>query len=405
MKTRVTVVGCGVGPEDLAGRRREAVASAEVLVGGQRLLDGFPDFRGRRVALGAHAVEQAVEAVTGTAAPGRVVVLASGDALFFGIGRALVARLGGEAVEFLPDVTAAQAAFSRLGLPWERARFFSVHGRDAVLPWREVLQAPVAVVYADPARPAAAVAAALVRQWPAAAERIGALCENLGGAGERVVRARLGELAAMDCGGLSLLVVEGAGEAEAGAVPPLPLGLDDEAYAHESGLITHPEIRAVALAKLRLRPGVMWDVGAGSGSVGLEAAGLCPGLDVVAIERQAGRGLTIVANARAAGVARLRVVTGEAPGVLEGLPSPVCVFVGGGGGDARVIVERAFERVLPGGTLVAAAVMLETRARLLDCLPGSRSELLEIEVKRARPLGPGHRFESRNPVSLFMFRK
>lgn len=405
MNTRVTVVSCGVGPEDLAGRHREAVASAGVLVGGQRLLDWFPDFRGRRVALGAHAVDQVLEAVKGAASPGRVVVLASGDALFFGIGRALVERLGREAVEFLPNVTAAQAALSRLGLPWDRARFFTVHGRDQVLPWREVLQAPVAVVYADPARTAAAVAAALIRQWPAAGERAGALCEDLGSAGERVVRGRLCELAALECGGLSLLVVEGAGAADAGTLPPLALGLDDDAYERESGLITHSEIRAVALAKLRVRPGVMWDVGAGSGSVGIEAAGLCPGLEVVAIEREGERCRMIDANARAAGVARLRVVTGAAPEVLAGLPEPVCVFVGGGGGDVCAIVERAFERLLPGGTLVVSAVMLETRARLLDCLPGRRSELLEIEVKRARPLGPGHRYESGNPVSLFVFRK
>jgi precorrin-6Y C5,15-methyltransferase (decarboxylating) len=401
MKGEVTLVSCGVSPADLTDRHRAAVAGAEVLAGGQRLLDWFPEFNGEKIVLAGHTAETVAE-LAARAREARIVVLASGDALFFGVGRLFAARLEPDRLTVLPNITAAQAAFARLCLSWENARFFSVHGRAEPLPWRRILQAPVAVIYADATRTPAALASELVQRWPPARNCRAAIVADLGGADERCIAGTLADMADGATGGLAMLIVYSAG---ADFSPALPLGLNDDGYAHEADLITHAEVRAVALAKLQLGPGVLWDVGAGSGSVGIEAAGLCEGLAVYAVEKSAARCGHIRENAARAGCGQVQVVTGVAPAIFAALPAPRSVFVGGGGADARAIVQAAFERLLPGGTLVAAAVMLETRAALLACLPERRNELVDIEVRRGRAFGPGHRLEPGNPVALFVFRK
>lgn len=395
----VTVVSCGMSPADLTARHREAVQSAGVLAGGRRLLDWFPEFKGERVVLGAHTSETADQLVARSERE-RIAVLASGDALFFGIGRLLAARLPPGRFRVIPNVTSAQSALARLCVPWEEARFFSVHGRDAALPWRRILQAPVAVVYTDAVRSPASLADELIRRWPPAAMRSAAFVSDIGTPAEQCVVRPLFELKEHLGGELTLLVLL----PDETLPPPVALGEEDAAYAHEAGLITHPEIRAVVLSKLRLRPGILWDIGAGSGSVGVEAAGLCERITVFAVEKNEERCAHIEANA-AAGAVSVRVIKGSAPEALKGLPDPHSVFVGGGGADVAAIVEAAFGRLRPGGSLVAAAVMLETRARLLDCLPQHCAEIVELDVRRAQPLGSGHGLEPGHPVALFVFRK
>lgn len=402
MNGRLTVVSCGVGPEDLTPRHREAVRKADVLAGGSRLLEWFPEFAGERRVIGPH-VNDTVDRLIRTAAVRHVVVLASGDALFFGIARLFFDRIPREKLVILPNITAAQAALARLHLPWRRAAFFSVHGRDAVLPWRRVLRAPVAVVYCDGQRTPASVSAGLVEAYPPSADRPAAIAADLGTPHEDVQTGTLSSLARAACAGMSMLIL--AEPRDAARIPPLPLGLADDAYNHEAGLITHPEVRAVVLSKLRLRPGVFWDLGAGSGSVSLEAAGLCAGVRVCAVERQASRCEQIRANAAAAGLAEYEVFPGEILSILPDLPRPDAVFVGGGGEEIADIVAAAFAALQPGGTLVAAAVLEESRARLLAALPGEGRESCRVSVSRAGRLGTGTVMRPGNPVTLFTFRK
>lgn len=396
----VTLVSCGMGPADLTARHREAVARAGVLAGGRRLLDWFPEFKGEKVVLGAHTAE-AVDSLVARSAREQVAVLASGDSLFFGVGRLFAARLPACRLTVLPNVSGAQCALARLCVPWEDARFFTVHGREEPLPWRRILQAPVAVVYADKVRTPAAIASELIRHWPPARLRSAAFAADIGAPSEQCIARPLFELTEHLGGDLTMLVLL----PDETLRPPIALGEEDSAYAHEAGLITHPELRAVVLSKLRLRPGVLWDIGAGSGSVGVEAAGLCEGLSVFAVEKNEERCAHVAANAAAAGTAGVKVVRGQAPDILTGLPDPHAVFVGGGGVEVAAIVEAAFRRLKPGGSLVASAVMLETRSRLLNCLPQHRAELVELDVRRAKPLGPGHGLEPGNAVALFVFRK
>lgn len=401
MNKGLTIIGCGMGPDDLTAGMLKIIREAEVLAGGRRHLDWFPDFNGRREVVGA-GVRELVPRLIELSRAKKVVVLASGDPLFFGIGRLFVDNLPAESLTIIPNVTAAQAACSRLGLPWQQCHFFSVHGREQRLPWLEILRSRSAVVYADAVRTPAAIARDLLTHWPAAASRPAVLVADLGGEHEQVRPGTLADIAAASSSGLSMLVLLPDADA---LLPPLGLGRPDADYEHQGGLITGAEVRAVALAKLRLVPGVFWDVGAGSGSVGIEAAGLCLGLDVYAIEKDEQRCRQILANADAFGCPSLQVVSGSMLEVVDQLPAPDRVFVGGGGKDVAEICQGIFNRMKSGGVMVVAAVTLETRAVLTALLPECLVEMVEIGVSRAKKLGDYHLLAAENPVCLYCFQK
>lgn len=402
MSGHLTILGCGLGPADCTERHRQAVETADVLAGGQRLLAWFPDFEGERVTIGARAADTARD-LAARAETERVAVLASGDPLFFGIARLFLPLVPPEALTILPNCTAAQAALARLHMPWAKTRFFSVHGRSCPLPWDRILRSPSAVIYGDRRRTPAVIAAELLERFPPASSRRAAILDSLGGE-ERITEGTLAELASVGCTPLSMLVLrETPAEQLTCPSPSLPLGQADDEFEHERGLITHPEIRAVVLSKLRLRPGVLWDLGAGSGSVGVEAAGLCEHLSVFAVEGKPERCEQIRQNAVAAGLDKVEIINEDIPAAIPQLPVPDSVFVGGGGAKVGDIVEQSFRALRPGGTLVVTAVMDETRAALMSVLPETQPEVLEIAVRRRTPLGPGHRMNPENPVSLFVF--
>ncbi len=402
MSGRITVVSCGLGPADLTPRHIEAIESADVLAGGDRLMGWFPEFKGARVTIGAHASEAAAELI-GIANTQDVAVLASGDSLFFGIARLFVGKISPHNLVIIPNITAAQAALARLALPWHRARFFSVHGRKSTLRWRDILHAPVGIVYCDSKRPPSRIASVLVDAYPAAAERAAATVANLGTADEDIQYGTLRSLSTATCSGMSMLVLR---EPDASTmIPPLPLGQPDDAFLHENSPITHPEVRAVVLSKLGLRRGVLWDLGAGSGSVSIEASGICEYLQVFAVDQSPERCQQIQANATSAGRIRYRVQQGDALSVLSELPLPDSVFVGGGGRDLAAIVERAYAALKPGGSLVATAVLEESRAALVQALPTISREQVEIAVKRCKPLGNGTAMKPENPITIVTFRK
>ena len=402
-KGHLTIVSCGVSPENLTSRHREAIENADVLAGGRRLLDWFPEFPGEVTEIGRDAADNAAELAI-KARDHRVTVLASGDALFFGIARRFVSLLPETDITILPNITAAQAALAQLRIPWESARFLSVHGRPTTIPWGDILRASPAVVYGDSVRTPVLVAKELVAQYPECAEREAAVIEDLGGA-NLVRRATLRKLACSECGGLSMLILFGPGSEGSIDAPSIRFGAMDDTYVHDGRLITHPEIRAVVLSKLRIGPGVLWDLGAGSGSVGIEAGGLCRGVTVYAVEKNGKRCRQIEDNARRAGLADINVVQDDIRQAMPRLPCPQGVFIGGGGQDIADIVTDAFGALRPGGRLVAVAVLLETRRRLDQVLVQHRLEMIEIEVRRLIPVARSAMLKPDNPVSMFVFEK
>ena len=332
----------------------------------------------------------------------RTVVLADGDPLYYGIGSTLLRFVPADRLAFHPAPTAFQKLFARLGQPWERVRLFSLHARKTPVPYRAILRSELAAVYGDTQRPAGKLAAELIAAFPAAAVRPAACGCNLGLPEERVLRGTLAEIAADPEASASLSVLALLPDRES-EKPALPLGLPDDSYAHHKNMITHPEIRAVVLSKLRLAPGIMWDLGAGSGSVGIEAAGLCPGLQVIAVEKDPDRVRHITENIAKEGLTNVRVLSGRADELLPELPQPDRIFIGGGG---KALFEKAFERLAPGGILVMTAVMLDTIGMMSAGLREHRQEFLSIQISRAEEILPGNSMiRAENPIALGVWRK
>lgn len=360
-----------------------AVPEADLFVGGRRHLDGVP---GRHVVIGAD-VGVVLDAIA--AEPGRVCVLASGDPGFFGIVRALAERFGPAALDVRPAPSSVSLAFARLGLPWDDVTVVSAHGRPLRVAARVAAAAAKAAVLTSPDSPPEALGKELLvlgARHPRAV-----VCSRLGTESEVVAEVDLTGLAAGTWDPLSVVVLL---DAEVAAGPALAWGRPEHAFAHRDAMITKAEVRAVALGKLGLPPaGVVWDVGAGSGSVAVECALLCPALRVIGVERDAGSAERVRANAVAHGV-RVEVVEGEAPAVLDGLPDPDRAFVGGGGLD---VLDAVLARLVPGGRVVAAFAAVDRAAGAAARL----GHLVQVGVSRASVLPDGGlRLAAENPVFL-----
>jgi precorrin-6Y C5,15-methyltransferase (decarboxylating) len=306
-----------------------------------------------------------------------VCVLASGDPFLHGVGGTLARAVRAEEMRVVPGVSAFGLAAARMGWALQEVETLALHGRPVALV-RPLLQDGVRVLALTGGAEGPGELARLLVADGFGASRVTVL-EALGGPRERVVTGTAEGLVG-PFGALNVVAVEVAGRWGL----PLGAGLPDGAFLSD-GQISKREIRAVTLAALAPRRGeTLWDVGAGSGSVGIEWMRAHPSLRCVAVEARGDRAARVRANAEALGVPGLRVVEGEAPGALEGLPVPDAVFLGGGAGEA---FEAASAALRPGGRLVVNAVTLETQRLVLGWHGRLGGDLAMLSVARAAPVG------------------
>ncbi|MET8447143.1 precorrin-6y C5,15-methyltransferase (decarboxylating) subunit CbiE [Streptomyces sp. NPDC005209] len=398
MTAGITVVGTGTG----APVPGDVLAGAALVVGGRRHLDAVrtPE-AAERIVLGPLA--PALDAVERRLDKGdRVVVLASGDPGFFGIVRALAERFGAERLDVRPGVSSVATAFARLGLPWDDAVVVSAHGRDLRTAVNACRAHPKVAVLTGPGAGPAELGAALPEG------RVLVVASALGDPEcERVERVTPIEAAARDWG-TAVSVVLCLDEArELGPVRtvagvsarPGRWALEESAFAHRDSMITKFEVRALALARLGPRLGdLVWDVGAGSGSVAVECARL--GAAVVAVERAADGVERIRANAAAHGV-DVHAVHGAAPEALAGLDDPDAVFIGGGGRELPAIVAACARRARR--TVVVAMAALDRVPAAREALTGAgfSCDGVLLQSSRLAPLpGDVTRLAATNPVFL-----
>jgi precorrin-6Y C5,15-methyltransferase (decarboxylating) len=391
----VTVVGIGAGGwPDLSGTARAVLTTAELILGGPRQLALLPDAVTAERRPWPTPLLPALPGLFEAERDRRIGVLASGDPMFHGIGATLARVLGPDRLRVLPHPSSVSLAAARLG--WDLARTDVVSlvtapvaslGR-ALNPGRRIL------VLASGADTPAEVAGYLTaRGWPKAVLTV---LEQLGGPAERVLTGPAGDWAMPPGDPLNVIAVE-CGD---GPVLPVVAGLPDRAYESD-GQLTKREVRAVTLAALAPAPGeLLWDVGAGSGSIGIEWSRSHPDCRAVAIESDAGRVATITANAAALGVPGLRVVHGRAPEALDGLPVPDTIFIGGGVTRDGVL-ESCLEMLRPGGRLVANAVTVESEAVLAGAYARLGGELTRLTVQRGSPVGGFTGWRSFMPVTIW----
>ena len=406
----IDVIGTDAGaPATLPPPHQERLRQAEVIAAPRRLLPALqiwlashrPHTPAELIASDQPAVLLERLRMLDAAAP--AVVLASGDPLWFGIGRLLLEGLPPERLRFEPAPSSLQLAFARVGRPWQDAGWLSLHGRDpAPLASRLQQRPPALAVLTDPTRGGAEEVRRILRATGLEQAYGFWLCERLGHPQERVQRLAPQDPLPLDRDPLHLVLL-------VAEEPPLPsalplFGLPDGLFLQHPdrpGLMTKREVRIQLLADLDLPvEGVLWDIGAGVGSIGLEALRLRPALRLWALEQRGGSAALIQANATRLGVVPAGVVEGRAPEGLESLPDPDRVLIGGGGRDRRALLEAVLERLRPGGVVVIPLATVEALAELRPLLEqaGLRVGVAQHQAWRGAPLADGTRLAPLNPV-------
>lgn len=395
----LSIVGIGEdGAAGLGERARALVGAAEIVFGGARHLErAGPLIRGEARPWPSPFDVAPVLTLSGR----KVCVLASGDPMLHGVGATLLRGIPPDEVEIVPAPSSFSLAAARLGWALQEVETVSLHGK-AITRLRPLLQPGrrLLCLTSDAAAPAAV--AAFLDGLGFGPSRVTVL-EALGGPEERIRTTTAAQFDVTAIHPLNLLALEVAATPAARILPLTP-GLDDDLFDHD-GQITKRAVRALTLSALAPQRGaLLWDIGAGAGSVAIEWMLAHPSCRAVAIEADPARAARIRANAAALGVPDLEVQEGAAPAMLAGLPAPDAIFVGGGAGDAGVL-DAAIPALKPGGRLVVNAVTLETEAVLLARHAALGGELARIAVSRAAPVGAMTGWRPAMPVTQWTWVK
>lgn len=389
----------GVGPGSLAlltMQARAALEQADCLIGARRMLDCAADFSNKQQ-ICATATREIIEAVQSLAADACAAVVVSGDVGFYSAAAGLAdLEQHGCQLDYLCGISSLQYFCARLGVAWDAVHTVSLHGRAHNLTGAVATHEKIFVLTGGENTPnalcARLAAAGLgdLRVW---------VGENLSYPNEIISSGIAQTLAGREFAPLSVMLVQN----DCPQARAVDFGLSDERFIRGETPMTKAEVRAVTLSALRLQPGhVVWDVGAGTGSISVEVARLLPDGAVYAIERDEAALALLVQNKQTFGVAGMRIVAGEAPAALCDLPAPDRVFIGGGSGSIADILSIAAAKN-PQVRVVANAVTLETLQEAVSALEGFAPdgvETVQVAVSRARKLGAHHLMTAQNPVYI-----
>ncbi len=403
------------GPDGVSPAALAHIARADLVIGARRTLALFeeifaPQAQQRELGEGLTKVPQWIEAAQ--AESQKVAVLATGDPLCHGIGRYLIGKLGSSHCEVIPNVSTLQLAFARLGLAWQNAAICSAHSKDAgewspeagpdhgLYPVLQTAQnSDLIALFTSPENSPDRIARMLISAGLGEAFTL-SVAERLLLDGERIIRdLPLSEAATQQFANPNVVILQRRHQNQA-----VLMGLADHQFAQrkpDKGLITKREVRAVSLARLQLRPdSIVWDIGAGSGSVGLEAARLCSRGYVYAIEKNEADVAIARQNRQQMAVTNYRVQHGKAPDHLADWPDPDAVFFGGSGGELAQLIRLCLSRMRADGWLVMNFVTLENLSLATQTLKtlNARWDVTQLQASRSQPILQMHRMAAENPV-------
>lgn len=393
MSAWLTLVGIGEdGFAGLGKQARRALLSARRIVGSPRQLELLPRcIVGSRVAWPSPFSLDAVLAEPGEA----VCVLASGDPMLYGVGASLARQIPAAQMHVLPSPSSYSLAAARLGWALQDVVTLSVVARPVAAVAAHLYSGQRLLVLSNDGTSPQAVAQ-LLRERGFGLSRMTVL-EHLGGAKERRIDGSAAD-DFPDIAALNLIAIDCQASPDAPRLSPLA-GLPDTAFRHD-GQLTKRDVRAVTLARLAPRPGeLLWDVGAGCGSIGIEWMRAHPSCRAIAVESDEGRQAFIEHNRDALGVPGLQLVRGRAPGALAGLPAPDAIFVGGGVTRENVLAD-CWAALKPGGRLVANAVTLQSELALVQWREQYGGELTRLHIAQASPLGEFDTWRQALPITL-----
>jgi len=396
-KPEVHIVGVAPGGGLLPEAQR-LLNQAEMVFGGRRLLQMFPHHPAEKITIKNNLAEIAT-LIKINLGRKRMVVLASGDPSFFGIARYLIAKLGGNAVDIIPNVSAMQLAFARIKESWEDAVFVSVHSRPVEDSINTIRSNTKLGIFTDNKHTPAAIARVLLEHGIDGYRAY--VCQDLGSKEEKVIKTDLKGLCRMKSSPLNILILL---REKPKTGPKQMFGLPETSfYRRQYGLITKQEVRAVSLSKMRLaEDSIVWDIGAGSGAISIEASFLTRKGQVFAIEKNEKDIAIIKKNIKKFNVSNVEVVKTFAPDGLERLPNPTAVFIGGSGGRVKEIVDFVSRRLKPGGRIVINIVALENLNAAVNALKarGFATDITLVSIARSAKVLELTRFEALNPVFI-----
>ncbi|HAG51141.1 MAG: hypothetical protein A2X87_06055 [Deltaproteobacteria bacterium GWC2_42_51] len=415
----IYVIGIGVeGRSSLSQRALVLIEGAGLLFGGKRHLAYFPEFKGQKVAIGSN-LEDIAKILSRKSEIGNQkwpVILATGDPDFFGIADFIIKKFGKKAVEIIPNISTMQEAFARIKENWNDARFVSLHGRVAAafsLRSQESgvrSQAKKAIeniideiqrydkvgIFTDPENTPSKIAKALIERG--IKDYRVYVCEDLGTDKEKITEGTLAEISQKIFSLLNVMVLIRSQRSEVRSQKDNTVhascithhgifGIPDSAFFHSKGMITKEEIRVISLSKLKLKTdSIIWDIGAGSGSLSIEAAMFANQGKVFALERDAARVKQIEKNKKKFNAANLEIVHKNAPDSLKNLAAPDAVFIGGGGKDVAKILDVCAKRLKQGGRIIVNAITLETLTLAAGFFKkiGWASETISVNIAKTK---------------------
>lgn len=419
----IHVVGIGLdGTSGLSNSVLNVIETATILVGSDRHLSYFPEHPASRIVLKdltetIFTIRQQLtrwELENRESIHNSIVILVSGDPLFFGFGRLLIAELPPEQLTFHPHVSSIQLAFNRIKTPWQDAHIISAHGRSLEMLIQALQQGveKIAILTDNIHNPVAI--AQLIQNLDLPSRYQFWVCENLGGNDERVQQWQIESLKSQEFSSLNLVILLRQSRS---ATEPLDLskipsfGIPDQlflSYSDRPGLMTKREVRTLVLGELALQPKqTIWDIGAGTGSVSIEIARLFPDSTVYSIEKTAAGTTLIEQNRQRFKVNNLVSIHGEAPDILHHLRSPHRIFIGGSGKNLSEILGICSIRLSPGGIMVLALATLEHLNTALSWLEQRKRierswsyRILNVQLSRSVPVANLTRFSPLNPVTI-----
>jgi precorrin-6Y C5,15-methyltransferase (decarboxylating) len=394
----LSIVGIGEdGYDGLNSEAKRAIASAELLYGGARHLALVPiaGSSATRIPWPSPMTAAVQQILTEYRGKKKVTVLASGDPMLHGVGVLLTRDLVATEFRVIPQVSAFSLACARLGWPMAETSLITLVNRPIEQLLRHLYPGQRLVIFSEDGSTPATVAR-LLTQYGCGLSKI-AVFENLGGSSERKTSALAAHWPSEPCGKLNLMAILCAPDATASPLSLAP-GLPDDAFDTD-GQLTKREVRAVTLARLAPLPNqTLWDVGAGTGSIGIEWMRLHPSCSCVAFEAREDRAVRIRDNASRLGVPKLKVIQGTAPAAFAGLPLPDTIFIGGGVGNDDLF-NACWAKLLPGGRLVANAVTLQSEVSLVARHALYGGDLMRMMVSRADPIGGSYGWRPMMPIT------
>jgi len=398
----LTIIGIGEdGYGGLGQNARDALAHAGTVFGGKRHLDLLPeDLAARRTAWPSPFSDAYPMLLALRGQP--VAVLASGDPMHYGMGATLTRYIAPDEMRIIPAPSSFSLAAAAMGWPIHETQLLSVHGRPIETLFKAFAPGARLLILSNDGDTPGKVARMLSESgFPLAKLTV---LEHLGGEAQRRIEEAAATWNHSRCADLNVLAVDCGKSIPLAHAHSTLAGLPDEAFEHD-GQLTKRDVRSVTLAHLAPLPGeLLWDVGAGCGSIGIEWMRSHSSCRTLAIEANERRQDFILRNSRALGVPDLQVIRGEAPNALRDLPTPDAIFIGGGATDEGVM-DACWESLKPGGRLVANAVTIQSEMALVGWHAAHGGELTKLAVSYAQPLGSFDTWRSALPVTVYTVRK